>query len=71
MEFKIDKHIPAPAYDGLGRACKYPWDKMEIGDSVLVPHAGAQRSAYGYGKRHSMKFRTRKDEGGFRVWRIS
>lgn len=70
-EFKIEKGIPAPRYS-KGRGLKYPFDKMEVGDSFLAtgskPHV-VSSCASNFGKKNSKKFVTRIVDGGVRVWR--
>ena len=71
MTYKISKNIPVPDYAGPGGPSKYPWHKMEIGDSILVPSVTAVASGHQYGKRHGMKFNARKlSDGTHRIWRI-
>ena len=76
--FDVENGIEVPA-KMTGNPLKYPWDKMDIGDSFHVEHGAdhptnTQRrlsaAADGYGYRHNMKFITRQVEGGVRVWRI-
>jgi len=71
MEFQIEKNVPIPEGHGRGTPLKYPWNKMEIGDSIVVPSKTGQQSALKYGQRYSLKFRTRKVDGGYRIWRVS
>jgi hypothetical protein len=67
---KIEKNIPAPS------AAKYPFEDMNVGDSVLVPASVAKPSAVrvaasNYSLRHEgFFFRTRQESRGTRVWRI-
>lgn len=75
-ELKIDKDVPIPASDPGGRPEKYPWQKMEVGDSFLIPlesmkHKSAINLAYQAGQRTGRKFSGRRIEGGTRVWRIA
>jgi hypothetical protein len=49
-EFKIEKDITMPT-----RANRYPWNKMEIGDSIFFTGKKVTQiynTASGYGKRH-------------------
>lgn len=70
--YKVDKKIPIPT--ARGKLALYPFDKMEIGDSFLVPNndelsrvrAAIQRRQFDYKE----KFATRKIEDNYRVWRI-
>ena len=76
--YVIQKGIPIGKENTrLGR---YPFGEMEIGDSFVendVTRDNALKCAAGdYGRRHGMKFRTRKfrrDNGSLaiRIWRIS
>lgn len=83
MKRKIEKKAPIPE---RGRGGKngyrgaYPFPEMSVGDSWLEkPRRGEDAfalgsrisgAAYHYGKRHGMKFVTRREEGGLRVWRV-
>jgi hypothetical protein len=53
---------------------KYPFGKMEVGDSFLTEASERQRvssAANSYGKQHNCKFACRRTaEGGLRVWRV-
>ena len=72
MKIKIDKNIPIPHKHYLCE-CKYPFNKLKIGDSFIVPKtvkdASIRTSATQFGKRHNMKFITRTVENGLRIWR--
>lgn len=56
---------------------KYPFSKMEVGDSFFfeeLPEVeSAQNAGKGYAFRHNPDFRMtrRKVEGGYRLWRIA
>ncbi len=62
----IDKNVPLPA--------RFPFEQMEVGDSFVVP-SGMHRTtvsiaALRYGRKHRMKFITRKmPDGTIRCWR--
>ena len=68
MDSKITcrKRIP-PRYDHWAALFR----KMNVGDSVMVANEYGRMSAYQFGKRHKKRFTTRKDVGGFRVWRVA
>ena len=80
QEIIIEKNIPI--YGGQGcRDSKYPFSKMDVGDSFQVEferaetaHPPAASSAYLYGKRTKTKWASRvtKVDGKHfvRVWRI-
>lgn len=85
--YEIDKDIPIPDYHRYQNRRKYPFDQMQVNDSIFVPiedlkervnPAKAIRSAaYAFGRRNGMKFVVRKESTeedyiyGFRVWRIA
>jgi len=73
---KIEKGIPIPEKSYI----KYPWGKMEVGDSFFLffeytkrEHqsiSGSQASWKRYNK-SNYKFTIRKVDGGIRAWRLS
>ena len=71
---KIEKGIPFPRYTKNGRSTnrKYPWEEMEVGDSFFTEKkVGTMASAAGHaGERLGMKFATKSENNGTRVWRI-
>ena len=84
--FKIDKNIPLPPHKRAGGKTpkgKYPFRKMQIGDSFLYPEPENNRaerlrigaliinSARSSGiATKKMKFTTRRVKDGIRCWRI-
>ena len=76
-EIKIDKGVPIPKIDGLGRHHKYPWHDLNVGDSFFVPNATTRRFCSSVNRIQktlgiSMKCRTvtENDIKGVRIWRI-
>ena len=78
--FEVERNIPVPDEYGGGRAGKYPWRGMDVGDSFHVPSAGLDRSllqtrmsarAVNTGNRLGTKYTVRIDGDGVRVWRIA
>lgn len=75
VEFKITKGMKLPESRRQCKPLKYPWDKMEVGDSILVTGTFEQRhnarcSSYYWGKRNKMLFTTRVEgKEGLRIWR--
>ena len=70
--FKIEKGVPMPR-NGAGGRTKYPWDKMEVGDSFFVPgtrNRGVNPGAASL-RLSPKKFAMRKVDGGTRIWRIA
>jgi len=75
--FKIDKNIPLPDFHGVGRARKYPWPEMGIGDSFLIidypkdKRGCASNSCCGANLRYApKKFVQKLTEEGLRIWRV-
>lgn len=65
---KIDKRVPIPPRGKSG----HPWEKLEVGDSILTGahSADAARSmAYKAAKKLGHAFEWRKTPRGFRIWR--
>ena len=70
-EFKIEKNVPIP--ERFGRCKRYPFEKMEVGDSFLAPLdqiESARQSSYYWARKHGRKYKTQRQENGFRIWRI-
>ncbi len=68
MKYKIDKGIPIPKKPG-----KYQQlvSEMSKGDSVLITTTREKAGLTAAFKRFGIKIVTRKEEGGFRIWRAS
>ena len=79
--FKIDKNIEI--LTDQNHKIKYPFLKMEVGDSFFIPEKDEQKRinlarraasagiAFSKSKRKGeVKFSTRKLEDGIRIWRI-
>ena len=76
---KIEKDVAIPI---VKSRIKYPWNKMEVGDSVLIEPDNGQTlfqlkrivgpSASYFGNVTGRKFKTMmmKEENGVRTWRI-
>jgi hypothetical protein len=63
-KFDIRKGGEPPRSRGHTKPLKYPWDKMEVGDSIVIKGTfearhNARCSAYAYGKRKNMMFVSR------------
>ena len=77
MSFKIEPNVPvAPRGGGKGRAAKYPFRDMKVGDSFLVNGADPRKvigaaCAYVRASKSGWKFTTRKTPDGHRCWRIA
>lgn len=81
-ETKIDKGIPIPGWGGGRRGFKYPFHKMEIGDSAFFPgeHANGRvknaadawaKSPNGNGRKYSARSVTESGVTGVRIWRVA
>lgn len=64
----VEKGIAIPV---ASRATKYPWDKMEIGDSFFmdVSVTSASAAASNARKRYGFFYTVRAENAGSRVWR--
>ena len=72
MNYQIDKDVPLPPTTGVGRKLKYPFDKLQPGDSFIATVNAVRYAAYGYGKRHGLVFSvSKKSENEYRCWRRS
>ena len=75
--FKVESGIELPAKPKGGHGAKYPFAKMEPGQSFLLPtdsvnnvsNSAAKAASY-WGSKLGRKFTTRRVEGGVRVWRV-
>jgi len=67
----VDKDIPIPR--ARGYHFLYPFGEMNVGDSFAWEgdYDCLRAAASQYGRRHGMKFVTRKTRDGLRCWRIT
>ena len=78
--YEIEKNVPIPKPQVVGRPSKYPFEKMDVGDSFFVENqkhesvyklsvtiSQATRRSRLKGKR----FTVRQLDGGVRVWRTA
>ncbi len=79
MKIRIDKKKPIPKpISRTGRPVKYPFDKLNVGDSFLIPGNHKVRhgiysclNAYNANRAGvKREITTRAEDGGIRVWRI-
>jgi hypothetical protein len=69
---EIDKNIPIPKTgSGSSTLVKYPYDKLNIGDSYFCESISGVSCARMWAKNNkkNIKFTQRKEGIGFRVWR--
>lgn len=70
--FEVER-TPLPANTSRG---KYPWDKMSVGDSFLVPSSeaptghGMRGAARRASRQRGWQFSVRQCAEGFRVYRV-
>ena len=72
-DYEIEKDVPIPPR--ITRMPKYPFRKMEVGDSFVLPKddvKNARSSAYQLHLRTGRKFviRLNRTNGEYRCWRI-
>lgn len=75
MSYEIEQDVPVPAKQA-GAPTKYPFTRMDVGDSVKFPE-GAAKLAYAAAKamqyknkKRNLKFRgVTEEDGGMRIWR--
>ena len=71
---QIIKNAPIPEKNTVGRPGKYPFDDMEIGDSLLdegaesVSKSKLYAAAKRYAKKNDVEFVGRLVDGGVQVW---
>ena len=77
--FKVEKGVALP--DRVEQS-KYPFAEMEVGDSFLTGASDLQvdrdsvgsrafAASWRYGRKHNMKFASRREGEFFRIWRIA
>ncbi len=68
----VEKNIPIPP--SRQRRTKYPWSRMEIGDSFLFPKernlAACRTAAWYAGKKLGCKFSVIETSAGCRCWKV-
>ena len=74
LHMQIDEHIPLPPTSSPRQ--KYPFPDMLVGDSFAMLDASMVRNlrnaAHMYARRHpGYKFTIRKQQTGWRIWRIA
>jgi hypothetical protein len=73
MSFEIeDEHAIPAARQHNGRREKYPWSKLDVGQSFFgegVPLRSMSSTASHAGRRNKKKFIARESDGGVRAWR--
>lgn len=71
---KIEKGVPIPDKVPTGRGRKYPWEEMEVGDSLFfdnkTEYEQARSASGAYARNHEVKFTSRMTLEGYRIWRI-
>lgn len=78
--FVVEKGVPMPPRQrgcgtkSAGVKLIYPFDKMEVTDSILIPAGQKWQVVYvcalQYGMRHGLRFENRTVDDGARIWRV-
>jgi hypothetical protein len=73
----IDSSVPTPDFE-VGKNSgmrKYPFQKMEVGDSIFFENtthdSNSTQAAKRYFSRNSKTMISRKEKNGIRIWRVS
>ncbi|KKL57459.1 hypothetical protein LCGC14_2235170 [marine sediment metagenome] len=67
---EIEKDVPVPQYAGYKNR-KYPFQEMEVGDSILVEEKARQALSHWIMRSQTeKKFVTRKEGDKVRIWRF-
>lgn len=72
--YDIENNVPIPRLKQP--AAKYPFRDLQVGQSFFVPDVAAREKSmraqvYTAAKHLGVKFTTRVENGGVRVWRIA
>lgn len=68
---QIDKHVPLPPSNGIGRPVKWPLADMEVGDSFIFPLRSRGNIAAKGLRFKPKRFTIRKiSETEARIWRV-
>lgn len=81
MTFQTQTAVPLPRIKSAPYQSKYPFNRMEIGESVFIPCPGyskkekrADQAAWAIGRLYGRKFTRRRtvEDGvdGIRIWRV-
>ena len=65
--YVVEHDIKPPSKSSVGEVVA----KMRKGSSVLVPNRNKAFNFTQYMSRHNIKWTTRKEQSGIRVWRLS
>ncbi len=72
MDFKVEAGVSFP--ERKERTAKYPFWKMEVGDSFAFPsdlHRRVVSAASAYGSEHDRKYSVIRTGDGYRCWRTA
>lgn len=65
--YVIDHDIPPPIKSSVGEVVA----QMRKGSSILLPNRNRVNAFTQYMSRHNIKWTTKKEQSGVRVWRLS
>lgn len=68
MTVTIETGIPVPA---SRKTEKWPFADMSVGDSFFTTKLIAKNAAMNYQRRHGVKFSSRREADGIRIWRVA
>ena len=68
----IDNNVAIPAQKRQGRASKYPWDELTVGQSFLAvgPQLDSMQVLCAYHRTEIKRFIARNEGDSVRVWRV-
>jgi hypothetical protein len=75
-EYVIESGIPMPSPVSGPGVRKYPFDRLEVGQSFYLSgkekdFSTLRNAAFQHARRYGKKFITRRVDGGARCWRIA
>lgn len=69
------KYLVPEVSGGNGRPYRYPFHRMDVGESVFFDARGrdtsAVNAAHAHGSRYGKKFTAQREGDGYRIWRVS
>jgi len=73
QNYVVEKNVPQPARKTSAGVSKYPFDKMDVGDSFLFvgPITRIRSATAISGRRHGRRYSVRAEGNVARVWRVA
>lgn len=66
MKVEIQSNIPVPIRK---QGTQWPFAQMNVGDSFLA-NQSARVASFVWAKKYNVKFASKRENGGVRIWRI-